>query len=119
MSSLKLVFVLQIQQNMDCYVQAWNNHRVRSINDNGRSILSHVPEAAFQMHEHLFNELGPPRVVYCVVTDPGQSERRDEIGMITIQHCDGPCHFRDGHGKWPVCTITRGQPRWIFNGHVS
>ena len=62
MSSLKLVFVPQIQRDMDCYVQAWNNHRVRSINENGRSILGHFPEAAFQMHERLFNGLGPPLV---------------------------------------------------------
>ena len=47
---------------MDCYVQAWNNHRVRSINENRRSILGHIPEAAFQMHERLFNGLGPPLV---------------------------------------------------------
>ena len=62
MSSLQLVFVPQIQRDMDCYVQAWNNHRVRSINENGRSILGQVPEAAFQMHERLFNGLGPPLV---------------------------------------------------------
>lgn len=62
MSSLKLVFVPQIQRDLDCYVQAWNNHCVKRISENGRSILGHVLEAAFQMHERLSNRLGPPIV---------------------------------------------------------
>ena len=51
--------------------------------------------------------------------DPGPSERRDEISMMTAQHCDGPYRYHDDHNKWPVCTVTRGWPRWISNGHVS
>lgn len=62
MNSLKLVFVPQIQRDLDCYIQAWNNHRVRRISENGRSIPGHVPKAAFQMHEHVSNRLGRPTV---------------------------------------------------------
>ena len=59
------------------------------------------------------------RVVYCVVTDYGPSEHCDKIGMMIAQHRDGPCHYRDGGGKWPVCIISRGRLRWISTGHVS
>ena len=53
-------------------------------------------------------ETDPSKVVYCVVTDPAPSQRHDKIGMMTAQHRDEPCRYRDG-----------GRPRWISNGHVS
>jgi hypothetical protein len=56
------VFVPRIQRDLDCFVQAWNNHRVRSINENGRSIGGHVPEAVFRLHERLYYGLQPPIV---------------------------------------------------------
>ena len=62
LSSLQLVFVSHIQQDLDSFVQAWNNHRVRRINENGRSNAGHVPEAAFRLHERLYYGLQPPVV---------------------------------------------------------
>ena len=47
----------------------------------------------------------PCRVVYCVVMDLAPSECRDKIDMMTAQHCDGPCRYRDGGGEWPVFTF--------------
>ena len=59
------------------------------------------------------------RVVYCVMTDRAPSQRHDKIGMMTARHRDGPCRYRDRGGKWDNFTVTRRQPRWISNGHVS
>ena len=50
---------------------------------------------------------------------PAPSQRHDKIGMMTARHRDGPCRYHDGGGKWGNFIVTRGQPCWISDGHVS
>jgi hypothetical protein len=63
MSSLHLVFLPLIQDDVDRHISAWNNHRLRKISENGRNIPSHVPEAAFQAYERQQGWVNPPRVL--------------------------------------------------------
>ena len=63
MSSLYLVFLPLIQDDVDCHISTWNNHRLQKISENGRDILSHVPEAAFQAYERQQRWVKPPRVL--------------------------------------------------------
>ena len=71
------------------------------------------------LHEKLPRLVLAARVVYCVVTDPALSQCHDKISMMTARHHDRPCRYRDGGGKWGNFTVTRGQPCWISDGHVS
>lgn len=48
MSSLRKVFLLEIQEDVDLFAAAWNNHIVRLINEDRRYIAGHVPKAAFK-----------------------------------------------------------------------
>jgi hypothetical protein len=63
MSSLHMVFLPLIQDDVDRHISAWNNHRLRKISENGRDIPSHVPEAAFRAYERQRGWLRPPMVV--------------------------------------------------------
>ena len=49
MSSLRMMFLLLIQDDVDHHISAWNNYRLQKISENGRDIPSHVPKGAF-MH---------------------------------------------------------------------
>jgi hypothetical protein len=60
---LYMVFLPLIKDDVDHYISAWNNHRLRKISENGRDILSHVPEATFQVYERQRGWLRPPMVV--------------------------------------------------------
>ena len=51
--------------------------------------------------------------------DPAPSQRHDKIDMMMARHRDGPYRYHDGRSKWGNFTVTRGRPRWIFDGHVS
>ena len=57
-------------------------------------------------------------IVYCVVIDLPPSERCDKISMMTTRHHEGPSHYRDDGGEWPIFTLTQGRTCWISNGHV-
>lgn len=63
MSSLHLIFLPLIQDDVDRHIFAWNNHRLRKISENGRDIPSHVPEAAFQAYERQQGWIKPPGVL--------------------------------------------------------
>ena len=40
------------------------------------------------------------------------------MGIMTAQHCDRPCCYRDDGGEWPAFTLIRRWTRWISNRHV-
>ena len=58
-------------------------------------------------------------IVYCVVTDPAPSERRNKISMMMARYRNRPCCYRDDGGEWHVFTLIQGRTRWISNGHVN
>jgi hypothetical protein len=50
-NALLTVFIPRIQEDIDDWIDTWNLHKVRAINDHGRHLASHVPAERFRPWE--------------------------------------------------------------------